>query len=303
MIENPPSTGYVNTMQTIGFIGVGAMGGGMARQLLNAGHRLIAFDIDDRQLRSLADAGAEPAADPGDLARTADVVMTSLPAPEIFVEVAQRHLLPVARDGQVIIDFGTSQPTEVRRLADAFAARGAAMLDAPVSGGASGAAQGTLRVFVGGDEAVFQRCQPLLHIVGEPSLVLYCGPSGSGQIIKVVNQLAMGLGVAAYLESLAFGVRQGISADLLHRAVGGSDEAWRTHFAQIADRIIAGRGNNIGVKAGQLEHFLQEAAAAGIPMPMTAALHAFCRDADKPVMEANRPSASYWKELMERDAP
>ena len=118
--------------------------------------------------------------------------MTSLPSSDAFVRLAADILLPQARV-QVFIDFGTPTPPEFRRLAAAFVQQGAYLVDAPVSGGPSGAKQGTLYVFVGGDAAVVEQCRPLLEVVGDPAKTTYCGASGAGQVVKGVNQLMMGL--------------------------------------------------------------------------------------------------------------
>jgi len=284
----------------LGFIGVGAMGGAMARNLLATGHPLAAFDISEERLAAIVAAGAERGASAAEVAHCCDIVLASLRSSAIFVEVAEGELLPHARQGQVLIDLGTTAPPETRRLAAAFAAKGATLLDVPVSGGPHGIETRTLRMFVGGDRAAFDRCRPLLEALGGPKHLVYCGPSGCGQIVKGVNQLAMGLGDAAYMEAFAFGVRAGVDPVVIREAVGG-DDGFRRHFAAIASQVIEGKGEGLWVKFPELPYFLAEAADRGIPLPLTEALHAFLSTVE-PRWRDNmgRPTVSFWHELMGR---
>jgi 3-hydroxyisobutyrate dehydrogenase-like beta-hydroxyacid dehydrogenase len=287
-------------LPAIGFIGLGTMGSGMARNLLKAGYPLIACDIDEAKRKAMAAAGAVEADSASDAVRHADYVMTSLPNSEAFVAVAEASLLPGAREGQVFIDLGTTVAAETRRIAHALAEKGAALLDVPVSGGGKGAAAGTLRMFAGGDEAVFDRCRAVLEVLGDPRHIVYCGPSGSGQVVKGVNQLMMGLTSAALLEALGFGVLAGVDIDVLRRAVGGR-EGLRADLSRIAKRVAAGEARNVGVKFGQLAYFLDEAAEKGFKLPLSRALHEFCEPGQRIVVEVNRPSPSFWHELNQHE--
>ncbi len=284
----------------IAFVGLGAMGGGMARCLLKAGFKVIAFDADAARLGALVAEGAEAAASAREAARRGEFVLTSLPSSEVWVRVAESDLLAEATPGKVFIDLGTVVVAQARRLASAFAARGAALLDAPVSGGPSGAARGELRVFVGGDEVVFERCRDIFAAIAAPDGVTWCGPSGAGQIVKGVNQMAMGLVNAAVLESLAFGVRAGVGIDTLTRAVGGAT-GWRAMLSSVAAQVAAGQGHLVGVKVDQLLYFLDEAERCGFDLPISRALHAFCKDGPPLGREAQRPAPSFWHELLRHD--
>jgi len=284
----------------LGFIGLGAMGGPMARNLAKAGYRVAAFDLVADRIAACTEAGATPAGSSADVVRRSDVVLTSLRSSAIFVEVAESELVPNAREGQVFIDLGTTEAPETRRLAAAFAARGAALLDVPVSGGAGGSESGTLRMFAGGDEAVYRRCRPILEVLGDPERIVYCGPSGCGQVVKGVNQLAMGLADAAYLEAIAFGVRGGAALDAIRRGVGG-EEGWRGHFAYLVGRVAGATAESCWVKFPELPYFLAEARDRGFELPLTEALHDFlgageldCRD------NMGRPTASFWREVTTR---
>ena len=284
----------------IGFLGLGEMGGPMARNLLKAGHSLRVFDPDSGARAALAGEGARECGSEKDVVTGSDVVMTSLPSSEAFVEVAEKHLVPNARAGQVFVDFGTAVPLETRRIAGRFSGKGAFLLDVPVSGGPHGAAGAKLYMFAGGDEAVFLRMLPVLEKLGDPSRITYCGPSGSGEIAKGVNQLAMGLSTAAFIEAAAFGVRAGLDPKLIHRAVSdaNSGERWRAHFEAVASQIASGNGEKLGVKFRELPYFLRHAEAEGFRLPLTAELYSLCNSGERVVMDDHRPAPSYWVELM-----
>ncbi len=284
-------------LPTIGFIGLGNMGGRMAKNLHNAGYPLIGYDIDAAKCTALAATGATVGQDTAEVVRNSTVVMTSLRSSDVFCSVAEQHLIPNAREGHVFIDLGTTEVERTREVAAAFAERGAALIDAPVSGGPHGSETGTLRIFVGGDAAVVEKCRPILEILGEPKYVVYCGLSGSGQIVKGVNQLAMGLGAAAYMEAMAFGVCAGVDPKAIREVVGMGD-GWRGEFDSIAKRIIDGGGETLVVKYPELPYFLAAAEASGFEIPLTEALYEFCKNGNYEMFDnMNRPSRSFWRTL------
>ena len=224
-------------------------------------------------------------------------MLTSLRTSDVFVDIAENAFLPHARNGHIFIDMGTTEASATRRLAAAFAEKGATLIDAPVSGGPHGSETGTLRIFVGGEAAAVEKCRQLLEILGEPHYVVYCGPSGAGQIVKGVNQIAMGLGAAAFMEAMAYGVRAGIEPAAIRQAIGMGD-GWRGQFDSIAKHILDGKGNTLVVKYPELPYFLAEAAAAGFEMPLTQALYEFCQKGDYEMLDnMNRASRSFWHEL------
>ena len=284
-------------LRTIGFIGLGNMGGRMAKNLHNAGYPLIGYDIDTAKCTALAATGATAGDDTSQVVENSDVIMTSLRSSDIFCSVAEQHLVPNAREGQVFIDLGTTEVEKTKELATAFAEKGATLIDAPVSGGPHGSETGTLRIFVGGDEGTVEKCRPILEVLGEPKYVVYCGPSGTGQIVKGVNQLAMGLGDAAFMEAMAFGVCAGADPTAIREAVGMGD-GWRGQFDRIAKRIIDGEGKTLVVKYPELPYFLAAAKAAGFEIPLTEALYEFCKNENYEMFDnMNRPSRSFWRTL------
>jgi 3-hydroxyisobutyrate dehydrogenase-like beta-hydroxyacid dehydrogenase len=282
---------------TIGFLGLGTMGQRIAMNIRSAGYELLVYDIDEARTRPLLEVGATAPGSVEAVVRDAGVICTSLPHPPVFVRVAQEEILPRVAAGTVVIDFGTTLPSEARRLAAEFSARGAELLDSPVSGGPGGAEKGTMRVFAGGERTIFERVLPLLHVVGDPDRVVYCGESGSGQIVKAANQMLMGLVNAAVLESMSVALREGISADLLEHALGG-EKGLRSLASGILSQIRDGAGDSVGVKSVQLGDYAREAARAGWRVPLADAVAAFLKDAPLTVVESNRPSPSFLSELL-----
>lgn len=278
----------------VGFIGLGEIGGQMARTLIKGGYQLRVTDLRREAVEAVVTAGGTAAVDAAELARTCTIVLCSLPSSQTFVEVAQAELLPAARPGQVVIDLGTTTPVETRRLATQFAKAGATLLDVPVSGGAAGAQASSLLLFGGGDPAALETLQPLLTRLGRLTV---CGPSGAGQIVKGVNQLMMGLGWAAYTEALAYGVRAGVDPGVIAEALG-HDGQWRRDFNTVANLAAEGKGDTIGVKFRELPYFLREAQENGFPLPLTSALYAFCAAGARVAFDDHRSAPSFWWQLV-----
>ncbi len=278
------------------------MGGPMARHIASVASPLSVYDRAPVALAAAVANGATAAESVAELVSRSDVVCTSLPDFTVFVEVAQTELLPAAREGQLFIDFGTTTASETVRLAHAFAERGARLVDAPVSGGGGGAVAGTLRVFAGGRAEDVEAVRPILEAVGDPQRVVYCGSSGQGQAMKVVNQLGMGLVHAAVLEAASFGRRAGLDLEAMERAIGG-DGGFRGLFSTVLAKMADGAGDDVGIKYGQLGAFSEEAGLMDHRLPIADALLEFCRDAELLTVEAGRPSPSFWRELCGRELP
>ena len=205
-------------MTRVAFIGLGTMGLPMARNLVAAGHDVVACDLDPRRAEAL---GAEVAERPADAARDAEVVITSLPTPKAVEEVASQ--IPAET---TFVDMSTGPPELARRLA----ARFDASLDAPVSGGPRGAEEATLTIMVGGRTEVFERLEPLLRALGRPFLV---GGPGAGQTAKLCNNLIAGATMAAVAEACAIAEREGLEPRLLYELLTtstGDSRVLRTRF-------------------------------------------------------------------------
>jgi 3-hydroxyisobutyrate dehydrogenase-like beta-hydroxyacid dehydrogenase len=288
----------VNEQSVLGFIGLGAMGGPMVLNLLKAGYEVHAFDLDPERLGACVQAGAQPSTSAAEVVSKAQIVLLSLPSSDAFVAVAEETLIMHALPGQIYVDLGTTTPPETRRLAAAIKGKGALLLDAPVSGGPSGAEQARLFMFVGGDPVGVERSRRILDVLGGSGVITYCGPSGSGQIVKGVNQLMMGLGCAAYIEAMAFGVRAGVDASVIHAAMGETGR-WRADFSYVAGRVAAGKGEELGVKFRELPYFLREAREQGFRLPLTEVLQAVCDAGPRVTIDDNRHAPSFWHELMD----
>lgn len=203
----------------VGFIGLGAMGRPMAHNLLKAGHRLTVHDARRTAAESLLAAGAAWAETPRHLATQCEVVFSSLPGPAEMEPVAlgADGLINGLEDGATYFDLTTNALATVRKVHEAFAARGLNMLDAPVSGGPAGAASRRMALWVGGDEAVFKRHEGLLSAIGDQ--ILYVGALGSGTVAKLVHNCAGYIINTGLAEVFALGVKAGVEPLALWSAI------------------------------------------------------------------------------------
>src|SRR5262245_50897394 len=194
----------------IGFIGLGIMGASMASNLQAAGHELSVHDIRRAAAAPHLAAGAAWRDTPKQLAESADVVFTSLPGPPEVEAVAlgADGLLHGMRRGGAFFDMSTNSPTLMRRLHKTFAERGVDVLDAPVSGGPSGARSRRLAIWVGGDRAVYDRQKPLLDAMGDQAS--YVGAIGAGSVAKLVHDCASFAIRAVLAEVFSMGVKAGV---------------------------------------------------------------------------------------------
>lgn len=206
-------------METVGFIGLGNMGSGMAGNIQKAGYSLVVYDIREEVTKPFLERGARLANSPAEVARLSDVVFTSLPGPKEVEEVAlgREGILEGIRRGGIYVDLSTSRPTLIRQIEPRFRQKGAHVLDAPVSGGKSGAATRNLAVMVGGERQVFQRIKPILDAFGDK--VFYAGTIGAGSVSKLVHNM-IGHGVRqAIAEGLTLGVKAGVEPEALWECV------------------------------------------------------------------------------------
>ena len=202
-------------MSEIGFIGLGNMGGPMAANLVRAGHSVRGFDLADTALATLAAAGGVKAASVAEVVAGAEIVVTMLPSSRYVRDVltAADGVFTRAKPGALLIDCSTIDVATARDMAGQAETHGFTMLDAPVSGGVSGAAAGTLTFMVGGTEAAFQRAQPVLAAMGKT--IVLAGGAGSGQAAKVCNNLILGISMLAVSEAFALADKLGLSAQAL----------------------------------------------------------------------------------------
>lgn len=203
-------------METVGFIGLGNMGGPVAGHIQHAGFPMIVFDLRAEATRPFEARGARVADSAVDLARRSDVILTALPMPRDVEQVAHQVLTAIS-PGAIYIDISTSPPSLIRKLAPLFAAKGAHVLDAPVASGQPGAARGIHEVMVGGEKSIFERAKPVLQAFGDQ--VLYAGPLGSGCICKLVHQMVNSTISQAIAEGLTLGAKAGVDTTMLWECV------------------------------------------------------------------------------------
>ncbi len=219
--------------ECVGFIGVGAMGEPMCRNLVcKHDGPVTCYDLDPAPLERLAVAGARVAASLADLADGADFVFLSLPSGREVraVCLGDGGLVERLGAGRTVVDASTVPPALARELDDAFGQRGIAFADAPVARTRQAAIDGTLSVMVGGDAALVERLRPLLGYIA--SDVTHCGPVGSGQAVKILNNMILFQNVRALAEGLAIARRQGVAPETFLEAVSrssGDSFALRSH--------------------------------------------------------------------------
>jgi 3-hydroxyisobutyrate dehydrogenase-like beta-hydroxyacid dehydrogenase len=210
---------------TVGFIGTGAMGEHMCRNIAQRGDNpVIAFDLSPAPLDRLAEHGVTRAESVKDLARRADVVILSLPGGPEVEAVCYTSLLGVSRDGWTVIDMSTTPVKLTREIAARFEAKGTRFIDAPVARTQQAAIDGSLSIMVGGDEAVLDRFRNLLLCMGPD--VTHCGPVGCGQIAKILNNMVVFQNGVALAEALTIGRQAGMDGghllEIINKSSGGS---------------------------------------------------------------------------------
>src|SRR5580700_6548065 len=208
-------------MATVGFVGLGIMGRPMLRNLLKAGHTVIAYGRTPATLDSVVADGAQRASSNADVGARAEIIITMLPdGPEVEeVVLGANGILSGAKSGSLIIDMSSISPLVSQKIAAACDARGVDFLDAPVSGGEPKAIDGTLAIMVGGKPEVFAKAEPILKNLG--ASVLLTGPVGAGNTTKLANQIMVACNIAAMSEALVLATRCGLDPEVVFNAVKG----------------------------------------------------------------------------------
>ncbi|MCC7007975.1 MAG: NAD(P)-dependent oxidoreductase [Acidobacteria bacterium] len=222
----------------VGFIGLGIMGGPMARNLIKAGFSLVVHSRTRASAEALAPLGATLAGSPAEVARRADMVVTMVPdSPDVeLVADGPDGIFTGARPGLIVADMSTISPAVTRDLAGRAAAAGCHWLDAPVSGGELGAINGTLTIMIGGESSAVERARPVFRAMG--SRVTHIGPSGHGQTAKLCNQILAAVNLLAACEALVLGAKAGLDLEKLHEALtGGAANSWA--FQHLGAKILA----------------------------------------------------------------
>ena len=215
-------------MKKIGFIGTGVMGKSMIRNLKKAGYELYIYNRTKEKAEELIEEGAVWCDTPGECAKNRDVVITIVGYPKDVEEVyfAENGILENANEGTYLIDMTTTSPKLSMRIYEAGKMRGLHVLDAPVSGGDVGAKKGTLAIMVGGEKIDFEACQDVLAAMG--TSIVYEGPAGSGQHVKMANQIAIAGAVSGVCEAIAYTKAMGVDVDTMIETIkGGAAGSWQ----------------------------------------------------------------------------
>ena len=262
---------------TVGFIGLGLMGKPMATNLLKKGFPLVVHSRSAPPVDELVGAGASRATSPADVARRARRILTMLPDSPDVEQVLEGPdgIFQGLQPGTILIDSSSISPAVARRLAAAAAARGATMLDAPVSGGEIGAIGGTLSIMVGGDAAAFADVRPILEAMGNPERIVRIGDAGAGQICKVCNQMVIGGTLAAVSEAFALAQKAGVDASKVRAALLGGFAASRVLEVH-GERILTSNykpGFRAQLYAKDYRIAAETLTAHETPAPIAAAVH------------------------------
>jgi 3-hydroxyisobutyrate dehydrogenase len=253
---------------TVGFIGLGNMGGPMARNLARAGFPLVVHDIDSAKVEPFHTLGGRVAASPAEVAAAARrvICMVETTAQAESVIGGPRGIAQGARGGDIVVCMSTIDPLVARRLHDEMAPKGIAMLDAPVSGGTVRAASGELSILVGGAPAAFEACRDLFGAMGKN--VFHVGPIGQGLALKLVNNMLVQTTTVAVCEALIMGVKAGLDARVIYdvvRVSTGTSFAFETRVPKILARDFSPGGTvDISFKDQELETAL--AKQLGVPL-------------------------------------
>jgi len=266
-----------------GFIGVGRMGGPMAGRLIDAGHRLTIFDVSETAMAPLIARGAVRAGSAREVAAACETVFVSLPTPDIVREVALRQDGVIAGGVvKALIELSTTGPRNVAAIAETLARKGIALVDAPVSGGVTGAKNGTLAVMVACPKDLFVRLEPALKTFGR---VFHVGErAGMGQTMKLANNLLSAAAMAISSEAVVMGVKAGLDPEVMIDVINagtGRNTATQDKFPRaILPRRFDG-GFATGLMVKDLGLCLDEAEALKVPMDVGAAVHLLWRQASQ----------------------
>ncbi len=264
----------------IGFIGLGIMGRPMALNLLKAGHCLTVFDRNANKVAALTAAGAAGAASVGEAAAGQDLVITMLQNSPNVREVAlgPSGVAESAVPGTVFVDMSSIEPQAAREVAEGLAARGIAMLDAPVSGGELKAIDGTLSIMAGGDAAVFEAVRPVLLAMG--SSAVRVGEVGAGNVAKLANQIIVAANIAAVAEALTLARKAGVDPAVVVKAIAGG-LAGSTVLGAKGPMMLRGDykpGFRMELHRKDLANALAAGQSAGSPLPLTEAVQAMLEE-------------------------
>ncbi len=258
-------------MDRIGFIGVGIMGKPMAKNLIDADYKVIAYDIRKEALDEIVVYGAERGTLPKNVAQNSDIIITMLPnSPDVKKAVlGENGVIEGVREGQILIDMSSIAPLVSREVAEGLKKKKVEMLDAPVSGGQEKAEAGTLAIMVGGKKEVFEKCKPILDLLG--GSITLVGDIGAGQTTKLANQIIVAINIAAVAEALIMGKKAGVDPEKIFNAIKGG-LAGSQCLVDKAPRMFEGRydpGFRMRLHVKDLTNVLETSRELHTAMPLT----------------------------------
>ncbi len=262
-------------MAKVGYIGLGLMGSGIARNLMKAGHTLVVHNRSRAIVDQFASEGATPATSPREVAEQSEFVFTNLPdSPDVEqVVLGPDGIIEGAREGTIFIDNSTIKPETARLIAERLGEVGMQALDAPVSGGDIGARQGTVGIMVGGPREAFDRALPLFEVMGKSAV--WVGESGAGQIAKAANQVVVAGTMVAMAEALVLAQKAGVDPARVVEAISrGAAQCWALDnkpaklFARDLDP-----GFKAFMQAKDLKIVIDTGRTYQVPLPLTAVAH------------------------------
>ena len=257
----------------IGFIGLGAMGNHMAKNLIKAGYDLTVYDINPRPVAELVSLGAKKAKSCSETAKAGEVAITMLPADdEVKAAVlGPEGVLEGAKAGTVLIDMSSIAPHTSKQVAAEAQKKGIKFLDAPVSGGTGGAEKATLTIMVGGEKALLDEHMEILQVMGKT--IYHVGEVGMGETVKMVNQMLVGINLAGIVEALVMGTKLGVAPEVLYKIIRASSGNSFMLDSRVPNYIFSGNFTQPGFSVDLLRKDLGLALESGkvnkIPLFMT----------------------------------
>lgn len=261
-------------METVGVIGLGIMGGPMAKNLVAGGFTVYGFDVAEKACQQAAANGVQLVHQASDLGAQTQWIITMLPTAQIVNDslFGAAGVAASLQPGSTVIDESSITPTESRAIAQKLAKQQVRFLDAPVSGGETGAQAGNLAIMVGGEESVFKEALPLLQTVGGE--VTRVGDTGAGTTAKLANQVMVNLNIAAMSEALVLASKAGIDIDKMYHAIRSGlagSSVLDAKVPLILDRQFK-PGGSIKINMKDLTNVMKTAHDLDVPMPLSSAL-------------------------------
>ena len=256
-------------MISIGFIGTGLMGLPMAKNILKSGFKLIAFNRSKEKLETLKKSGVQIATSIGNLVSNSEVIITMLTDDEAVDEViGSKEFLNNLKSGSIVIDMSSTKPITAIKHAENLKLKNIYFLDAPVSGGTIGAEEASLAIMVGGEQSVFNKVNEILKTMGNPTLV---GPSGSGQVSKLANQIIVGLTIGAVAEAITLCEKAGADPNKMIKALSGGwadSKVLRTHGKRMIDKDFFPKGKT-SVHLKDMNNIIECANSYNLNLPIS----------------------------------